>query len=267
MKTILFLLIILASLSSQVFSQSDNFADKYYKSQLALSQGDAAKSLSLAYDLCENYPDSSNVWFLRSQIERQIIQYKKSLESISSAIQIEPGNPAYYYLKSSLYSDLQQYDACISYCDSVTNLDSTHLFAAILKAQALRKDGELVRALDQYYSLHKRDSLNTTFMKNIGSLHSKNDSLIDATSWYTMAIETDSTDIPAYTNLGNLYVRTEKYDEGIPVLTRALVIDTLNSWIYRFRGSLNIMGANLEDAEDDFKKAISLGDSTAFTFR
>jgi len=265
--TLILLIILLLSFPSKLLAQSNNFADNFNTIQYSLSRGDAAESYRLVYSLCENYPDSSKAWFLKSQVERQIIQYKKALESVKQAIALEPGIPAYYYQISSLYSDLQQHDLCISYCDSVISIDSTHLFASILKAQALSKDGKIQEALNQYYTLHLRDSLNINFMKQIGSLHSKIDSLNDAIKWYTMAVEVDSTDIPAYTHLGNLYVRTEQYEEGLPVLSRAILIDTLNSWLYRFRGSLNIMGANLKDAEYDFKQAILLGDSTAFTFR
>ena len=268
MKTYLLLLIILVSiLPGKLLAQSGDFIDDYNTIQYTLSRGDAAESYRLVYSLCENYPASAKAWFLRSQVERQIIQYKKALGSVKQAIFLEPGIPAYYYQISSLYSDLQQHELCISYCDSVLKMDSTHLFASILKAQALGKDGKIQDALDQYYTLHLRDSLNINFMKQIGSLHSKRDSLNDAIKWYSMAVEVDSTDIPAYTHLGNLFVRTEKYEEGIPVLSKAILIDTLNSWLYRFRGSLNIMGANLKDAEYDFKRAILLGDSTAFTFR
>ena len=267
MKRLLPLLISLLLLPGILIAQTDSFADDFNAIQYALNRGDATESLKLLDSFCESYPDSSKAWFLRSQVERQIIQYKKALTSVSRAITLEPGVSAYYYLASSLYSDLQQHDLCVSYCDTILGLDSTHLFASILKAQALSKDGKIQEALDQYYSLHLRDTLNINFMKQIGSMHTKMDSLYHAIDWYSRAIDIDTADIPSYTHLGKLYVLTEQYETGLPVLTVAITIDSLNSWLYRFRGSLNIMGGNLEEAESDFTRAISLGDSTAFTFR
>ncbi len=266
-KPILLSLVILLSLNFRLFAQSTGFEDDFNAIQYALNQGNASESYRLAHNFVENYPDSSKAWYLKSQVERQIIQYKKALKSGLQAINIESGIPAYYYQISSIYSDLQQYKLCVSYCDSVMHIDSTHLFAAILKGNALIKNGQTEEALDQYYTLHLQDSVNINFMKRIGSLYAKIDSLNNAISWYSKAVEIDTTDISSYTHLGNLYVRSEQYETGLPVLTKAISIDSINSWLYRFRGSLNIMGANLAEAEEDFTKAILLGDSTAFTFR
>ena len=266
-KPILLSLAIIISLNVQLFAQSDSFVEDFIAIQNSLNQGDAKESLRLVYNFVEIYPDSSKAWYFKSQVEKQIIQYKKALESGLNAIDIEPGIPGYYYQIASIYSDLQQQELSISYCDSVINIDSTHLFASILKGNALIKNGQTEEALDQYFILHLQDSMNINFVKRIGSLYTKMDSLENAISWYSRAVEIDTTDIFSFTHLGSLYVRTEQYEVGLPVMSRAIQIDSLNSWLYRFRGSLNIMSANLEEAESDFTNAIHLGDSTAFTFR
>ena len=248
-------------------AQSNSFEDDLYTAQLELSEGDASTSYQLVSGLVLSYPDSSKAWYLKSQIERQVIQYKNALVSIQKANILEPGNPAYYFQTSRLYSDLQQYDLSISYCDSVISSDPNHVLASILKAQVLQKNEKFQESIDQYNSLLQADSTNINFMKRIGSLYSKLDSLNDAIFWFSRALEIDSSDINSYTHLGNLFVRAEMYEEGIPVLSRAIMIDSTNSWLYRFRGSLNLMSATFVDAETDLRKAISLGDSTAFTFR
>ncbi len=254
-------------LSIQVFGQSDIYYSTLNEIQTSLGEGDAAKSYYLAAKLVEEAPDSSYAWITKSQIERQLMQYRRALESASVALRIDPGKPAYLYQISMIYSDLQQYDYCVAYCDSVIQKDSLNLLSSILKAQALYRKGDNQAALSQYISLQQLDTSKISFVKQLGSMCGRMDSLNDAISWYSLAIRIDSADIPSYTHLGNLYVKTEQYEQGLPVLSRGISIDSLNSWLFRFRGSLNIMGANFRDAEYDFHAAIRLGDSTAFTFR
>ena len=168
---------------------------------------------------------------------------------------------------AGIYSDLQDYTKIIAYCDSILSTDSTNFFASTGRAQALVKEGMFLEAISQYAKLHEKDSSNLAFIRQIGSLYSKIDSLDTAIGWYTKAVELDSTDISSYTHLGNLYVKAEKYETGLPVLNYAISIDSSNSWLFRFRGSLSIMGGNIREAESDFRTAIELGDSSAFSFR
>jgi superkiller protein 3 len=265
-KPFLFISVLLIS-NSYLFSQEDRYSNQYYQVQIALNEGDAARGDSLVYSLVQEFPDSARAWYLKSQVERQLVHYKDALASAHRALGLDPGNASVYYLVAGIYDDLQRYDRCISYCDSILQGDSLHFFASLMKARAQVKDGDYEKALGIYLSLNERDSMNPAFMKQIGSLYSRIDSLNDAISWYSRAIELDSMDISSYVYLGNLFVRSEQYETGKPVLARAISIDSTNSWLYRFRGSLNIMDASLEDAESDFRKSIALGDSSAFAFR
>lgn len=265
-----YILIILAT--SLYFLHPALYAQKSYDEeiqtvQFALIDGNASESYRLAANLVDNFPDSSQAWYTKSQVERKFMQYRNALVSIKNALIISPGKISYMYHTAQLHYELNNYTSCLSYCDSIITIDSLHRFSHILKAQSLYKGGYTKEALAQYLLLHNLDSTNTTFIKQIGSINTKLDSLKEAIDWYTKATRIDSADIGSYTHLGNLFVRTEQYEEGLPVLSRAIEIDSLNSWLYRFRGSLNIMGANFEEAEDDFKNAMMLGDSTVFTFR
>jgi len=264
--TLIIAAIILCIGHPNINAQSD-FIEEIQSVQVALIDGNAAESYRLSANLVDNFPDSSQAWYTKSQVERKFMQYRNALVSIRNARNISPGTIPYMYHTAQLSYDLQNFNSCIAYCDSISYIDSLHRFSQILKAQALYKGGSTNKALAQYLMLNKLDSTNITFIKQIGSINTKIDSLVEAIDWYTKASRIDSSDIGSYTHLGNLYVRTEQYEEGLPVLTKAIEYDSLNSWLYRFRGSLNIMGANFEEAEGDFKNAIMLGDSTAFTFR
>jgi len=264
---ILFIVVSILCLWHSDLNAQRSYEEDIQSVQLALIDGNASESYRLVANLADNYPDSSQAWYIKSQVERKFMQYRNALLSIKSALHIKPETISYMYHSAQLHYDLQKYGSCILYCDSVNAVDSLHRFSLILKAQALYKGGRTNEALAQYQLLYNIDSTNITFIKQIGSINTKLDSLTVAIEWYTLATRIDSSDIGSYTHLGNLFVRTEQYQEGLPVLSKAIEFDSLNSWLYRFRGSLNIMGANFEEAEADFKNAMMLGDSTAFTFR
>ena len=258
---------ILISFPDPVNCQEAGYHYEIIEIQTALNSGEAEKSYELASNLVSSYPDSSQAWYLKSQVEKQLFQYKKALSSALNALNINPGTTSYYYLAAGIYSDLQDYTKSISYCDSILLKDSGNFFASIGKAQALVKEGMFYEAIIQYTGLHRKDSTNGPFIRQIGSLYSKVDSLDKAISWYTKAVELDSTDIQSYTHLGNLYVKSEKYETGLPVMNYAISLDSSNSWLFRFRGSLNIMGGNIKEGESDFRRTIELGDSSAFSYR
>jgi tetratricopeptide (TPR) repeat protein len=79
-------------------------------------------------------------------------------------------------------------------------------------------------------------------------------------------VETDSSDQGSYLRLGQAYLYLKAYDK-YPVLDQAIRQDSMQPVLHRYRGGL-WLGAGIFDlAEADLKKALELGDTTAFTCR
>lgn len=270
MRKIILPLLIIALLqysNNIAFSQSVTPNKALEEVQLALIKGDVKLSQELLEPLMESEKENPLVWYYKGLTSKQMMNFKSALQSFRNALNLDPGNVDLYKQMAQTAYDLEEYRNCIIYTDSILSIDSTNFISLRIKAQAFQKLNNFEQSRNAFLKLHKNDSVNAWYIKQLGGIAMRRDSLMEALEWYSLATELDSMDMRSYMHQGNIFVKAEMYKEGLPILSKAINRDSSYALLYRFRGSLDIMGADFEGAENDFKKAIELGDSISFTIR
>lgn len=254
-------------LGNSAFSQDQMPENLLNEVQIALIKGDIEQSEKILDSLISIYPANSQLWYYQGLSNMQQMDFSAATKSFRKALNLDPQNPELYKQLAQSCYDQDAYGTCLLYADSILQIDSLNRNSLKIKGQALLKLKHYAQSRESFLKLHLNDSLNTWYIKQLGGIATKIDSISEALHWYTLATQIDSMDMRSYTHLGSLFVKAELYEEGLPVLTTAIRRDSSHALLFRFRGSLGIMGAVFEQAESDFRTAIQLGDSIAFTFR
>lgn len=262
-----FTTVLFVCLQVQVKAQNGIPDQELNKLQMALFEGDVEGAANLLRILIHQDTTNAQLWNIQGTLFRQSMDFPAAIKCYKKALELDQGNINYLrQLSQSLY-DQEDYPICLLYTDTLLQIDSLNKSGLLLQAQTFQKLNRYLEAGNALKKLHQMDSTNTWYIRQLGILASKTDSITEALQWFTQAIQLDSMDMRSYTYLGSLFVKAEMYEEGIPVLTDAIARDSSQALIFRFRGSLSIMAADFKGGESDFKSAIELGDSIPFTFR
>lgn len=252
---------------SEVFSQSNNVDIKLEKVQMALISGDLNLTTAILDTLLSSDSVNTRVWYFKGLSYRQAMNYKAAKNAFLVALSLDPGNIVIYKQMAQSCYDNDNFSTCLLYTDSILTIDSTNWSSLRIRALALQKTSRFQESKSVFLKLHKSDTLNTWYIKQLGGIATKIDSIQEAFDWYSLATDIDSMDMRSYIHQGSLLVKAERYKDGIAILTKAIERDSSHALLFRFRGSLGIMGADFSGAETDFRTAIELGDSAAFSFR
>jgi len=268
-KIVFFIVIFGASfgIGTSAYSQDIIPEDSLNEIQIALIKGDFDHLDDILNSLLRDDSANYQLWYYRGLTDRQRMDFSAATKSFRKALNLNPNNPELYKQLAQSCYDQDAYGYCLQYADSILQTDSLDRNCLKIKGQALLKLKHYAESRDAFLKLHQNDTLNTWYIKQLGGIATKVDSISEAIEWYTLATRIDSMDMRSYVHLGSLFVKAKIYEEGFPVLTTAINRDSSYALLFRFRGALDIMAADFVKAESDFKTAIQLGDSVAFSFR
>lgn len=195
-----------------------------------------------------------------------LLDFRKAELLFKKADSIEPGNKAVLFNLSDCYYEMARLPEAEHTIGMIIRNDSTDPAAWIQMAKIKTRQGNSGEAVDIYNRLWQADSSNLWFPRQISNILIRNEQYREACPYLEFLTEKDSSDMESFIRLGQAYLRLGQNGK-LPVLDKAIRQDSTVMLLYRFRGGLCLQEGYFPDAETDFQKAISLGDSSAFTFR
>lgn len=192
-------------------------------------EGDYKKALETLQNAYEIDPENSLVLCELGSTLNELSEYQKGLDFIKRAITNNPEDPIIYYHMGNSYLGIEKYtDAIKSYNLAISmGAKSPEIFNNL---------GNALKATGDYYG---------------------------AASKYENALQFDSDYPPALNNLGLVYTKLKKYDKAIELYKKALEYDPKLSGIYCNLGALYYYQLkNTKEAVIYWEKYIELAPQT-----
>lgn len=218
--------------------------------------------------------------------------YYSAINSFSTAIELCPAMPDFYFQRALAYYKIKEFDRAQSDFDAELRLDSNSAGAHYYKAKIYKEQNNIENALVEFQQALLIDSLYHATYYNIGLIFKDMKQYEKAIENFNYAIELcDDNDLyyinradcffelrrdedavadlekayqiyPHYTytrlSLGYGYSLIAEYEKAVGILTELFSEDSSSSWAYQIRGSCYIGLGYFELALKDFENSISL---------
>ncbi len=106
-------------------------------------------------------------------------------------------------------------------------------------AEQFEENEQYTQAFEEYKKLYERNPKDLSLLERLGHLSMLLDNKEEAAKYYSEILESDATNVLAYEQLMDIYVTTDKYK------------------YYIYRGNMHTVEHKLEQAINDYKKAIN----------
>lgn len=204
--------------------------------------------------------------YLKAMSEVQLGKTTDAIHTLEGGLHLHPENPTLHRMLAAQYDDAGNYvKARESYLDMLRT-DSTDLAAMLKLAEiaAFRQQNPLaVEYLEKVFLL---DSMNLTSLMMMGDILTRlNNS--GAVVYYQRAYEFYPKNQKAAYALGNRLIHNKKALKAIPICEHMLELDSTNIKFHKLLGYAHYKVGNPGASITQFRKAVDLGDSTAFTFK
>lgn len=186
--------------------------------------------------------------------------HSKAIEYFGKAIEIDKTNVGYYYYRANSYKFLDNCGSVITDCNTILQIDSKYASAYKLRAECYEKNGDFVKAQNDYKNAKKYDpALTNSANERLAALSAK--------TGETMPESAENADF--LIKRSDSYLVEKEFELAIKDINTAINLDPENSMAYYKLG--RIYADKFQDHEKAikyFSKAITLNDSqTEYTFQ
>ena len=211
-------------------------------------------------------PANPELLYLSGICQSNLLKFDQARMAFEASDSLSPDNRSVLSNLADCYCELNDFRNAEKTVFRVISLDSTNPGGWIQLAKVYTRQSKTDEAIKVYQWLWHADSINLWYPRQIGTLYSRNDQYFEALPFFELVCGIDSTDIESSLRLGQACLKTKQTGKTI-YLDRAIRQDSTNPLLFRFRGALCLLEADLPKAEQDLIRAIDLGDSCAFTYR
>lgn len=231
----------------------------------------------------------------------QKYQYKQALEFINRSFVPQADEVTLLYFKGLAYKGLQMYPEAIYAFDKALRRDSSNFqmawelancyktignyplaLKAFERADMLNPDNSQVSieeagifmlleqyhaALDIYFNLLQKDSLNIFLIRNVAKTYDNLEMTDSAGYFYDKAIKLFPNDLQSVFRLSNIYIKQEKFADATDITNNYRVFDKRNLKINRLNAYTYYLSEKYPTAITRFNACIQHDDTTAFTYK
>lgn len=193
--------------------------------------------------------------------------YKRAIESLTKAIELDPHSVAAYNNRGQAYSESNHWEQATR--DFTRAIELAPDLAGIYsnRGGVYRKSGNLERAIQDFDRAIELDPGFATAYYNRGLVYADSSDLQQAIRDLTKAIELAPDLAQAYNNRGIAYRRSSNLELAIQDYNRAIELAPDYAEAYSNRGFAYAGSGDLERAVRDFSKAIDLSPELALAYR
>ncbi len=220
----------------------------------------------IADSLLAQFPADPELFYLSGLCQSNLLKFDQARKAFLASDSLAPDSRSVLSNLADCYCELNDYKNAEQIASRVITLDSTNPVGWIQLAKIYTRQSKTDEAIKVYHRLWDADSMNLWYPKQIGTLYFRNDHHFEAIPFLEMVSAFDSTDIESALRLGQACLKTRQTGRT-PFLDQAIRQDSTHPLLFRFRGALCLLEANLPKAESDLTRAIELDDTTAFTYR
>lgn len=217
------------------------------------------EALKLSNKLIEKDSDNSNLHYLNAIINKQLFRYPDACNSIEKAIALDSSNLDYLNEYASILGKRNRDIEAFRVYQQIIELDKYNINAGIYLSNHYLKNDSLEKARDILLDLHKKDSSNSYFTRNIGLCYIRLGKKNEALNWLNLTLKLDSTDVKAYVFLVRVYTVTEEFDVALNNMDKAIQLDPMNKELYKQAGDIHVMRNHNYKAIPMYLKAYEIG--------
>jgi tetratricopeptide (TPR) repeat protein len=220
----------------------------------------------MADSLLVQFPADPELFYLSGLCQSNLLKFDQARMAFEASDSLSPDSRSVLSNLVDCYCELNDFRNAEKTVFRVISLDSTNPGGWIQLAKVYTRQSKTDEAIKVYQWLWHADSMNLWYPRQIGTLYSRNDQYFEALPFFELVCAIDSTDIESSLRLGQACLKTKQTGKTM-YLDRAIRQDSTLPLLFRFRGALFLLEADLPQAESDLTRAIELDDSTAFTYR
>jgi len=220
----------------------------------------------IADSLLVQNPADPNLLYLSGICQSNLLKFDQARMAFLASDSLAPDNRSVLSNLADCYCELNDFKDAEKIAFRVILLDSANPGGWIQLAKIYTRQSNSDEAIKVYHRLWSSDTMNLWYPRQIGTLYFRNDQYFEAIPFLEMVIGNDSSDIESSLRMGQACLKTKQTGKTW-FLDRAIRQDSTQPLLFRFRGALGLLEANLPQAEQDLTRALELGDTCAFTYR
>lgn len=228
------------------------------KKQLAKAQGNEVKNIKLRIAQNER-KFTANQWFERGRDLVKQKAYGEAITAFTEAINLNPHNSYFYYVRSNIYLFLKQYQNTIADLDKVISISPQYSKAYQNRANAYLALRQYDSALADFDKAIDIDPQNVSAYYSRGALYG-----VFLNQWeranvdYEKVIAITPQDEDGYILRGNTYELLRQYENAIRDYDQVIAINPRNVRIYCSRGDAYAVLKQYDNAFSDYGNALSI---------
>lgn len=232
------------------------------RGQIDLVAGNADQALLHFHQAQKINPDAATVYFNSAQAYLKQGNTEQAKSSLEEAVRRQPKYPAAWLLLAELAMRTGDVDRAV---DDLTTASNQHelppLQANLLLSQAYALKGQLDLAdqtLSQMVERTSQKQTNAIVLYNLGWIRLKRGRANDAEKMATIALQSDPHSEDALYLLGAAHLAQKQTDQALAVVKARADKDPTWPGGFQTLGKVALQAGRLDEAEQAFKKALSL---------
>jgi tetratricopeptide (TPR) repeat protein len=207
-----------------------------------------------------------NIFYLKALSEAQLGLPQKAIETLQNALLLHPGEKRISRMLARQYFDAGDYVKARQGYRNLVQTDSTDISSWLRLAEIASFRQQLDQAKNALTQVLSIDSLNMESLMMMGDILNRYNNS-DAVIYYERAFHLYPDNQKAAYALGNWYLQAKDVWKTIPICEHMLKIDSTSIKFSKLLGYAYYKTGEPGNAVPWFDKAISLGDSTSFTYK
>jgi tetratricopeptide (TPR) repeat protein len=228
--------------------------------------GEYRKVAELAAEALLAGDTAIDLFYFKALAEAQMGQTGKSVTTLEEALRYHSANPRIMRMLAGQYDRAGNYPGARELYLLLVRNDSCDLTSWLKLAEIAMFGQDYGSALEALQRVLFCDSLNLEGLMMTGEFlerKNKNEALL----YYEKARKNYPGNQEAAAILGNLYIQEGRAGEAIPVFEYILDLDSTNIKFLKLNAYAYYKAGKPQDAVPLFNRAVTLGDSSAFTFK
>ncbi len=212
-------------------------------------------------------PQNVSAWRLLGQARQALQQYDLAADAFAKAANLRPADRAVRLNWADAFIQLGRYDRAEALLKQSGKQDSSDGPVNIRLAKVYFEQNRFGAALKYYHRLKKQFPDNAYFYRRAAVCASKLNRLKAAERDFRKTLQLNPADFKASVLFYNLLKKQQRWPEALNILNLALTNHPKASQLYLARGDTYLSMEKYLPARQDYSKALTLGDSTAYVFK
>jgi tetratricopeptide (TPR) repeat protein len=197
---------------------------------------------------------------------QKTFRYNKAIDAYSKYSRLKKNNDVNLSMGNCQMELGNTDEAKVLFCQAFEN-DSTNMMAGLNLAGILVDKQKFQEAVNVYSKLSSIDTANSYIYRQLGFCFTKLDSINLADSCFEKSLKLNPEDVICLQQLINNYIKLRLNNQAIKLLTEYLANKPGNPLIHKLLGEVYFSLKNYVAANISYSKAITYGDSSAYTFQ